>query len=113
MKERKLDRTFRFLPYQDREQLKYSLSVPDIHWVSMKPNLEGLLFPSKFYGIAAAGRPVIAIAAQDSEIAKLSEDSNADMLSSPAMQLASPAQFRISRTISQLSIRWAFKLAQC
>jgi colanic acid biosynthesis glycosyl transferase WcaI len=69
-RERKLS-SFRFLPYQDRAALKESLSVPDIHWVSLKPELEGLIVPSKFYGIAAAGRPVIAITARDGEIARL------------------------------------------
>jgi colanic acid biosynthesis glycosyl transferase WcaI len=69
-RERKLG-AFRFIPYQDRAALKESLSVPDIHWVSLKPELEGLIVPSKFYGIAAAGRPVIAITARDGEIARL------------------------------------------
>lgn len=63
--------TFRFLPYQDRSALKQSLSVPDIHWLSLKPELEGLIVPSKFYGIIAAGRPVISITAPDGEIARL------------------------------------------
>jgi colanic acid biosynthesis glycosyl transferase WcaI len=62
---------FRFLPYQERAQLKYSLAVPDLHWLSLKPALEGLIVPSKFYGIAAAGRPTIAITAADGEIANL------------------------------------------
>jgi glycosyltransferase involved in cell wall biosynthesis len=62
---------FRFLPYQDRDQLKFSLSVPDVHWISLKPELEGLIFPSKFYGIAAAGRPMIAIADKKGELAQL------------------------------------------
>jgi glycosyltransferase involved in cell wall biosynthesis len=65
--------TFRFLPYQDRAVLKYSLSVPDAHWLSLNPALEGLLVPSKLYGILAAGRPVIAVAAKDGEIAELVE----------------------------------------
>ena len=34
---RKLERTFRFFPYQDRAGLKYSLSVPDVHWISLRP----------------------------------------------------------------------------
>jgi colanic acid biosynthesis glycosyl transferase WcaI len=62
---------FRFLPYQDNEILKYSLSVPDVHWVSLRPQLEGLIVPSKVYGIAAAGRPIIAVTAKDGEIARL------------------------------------------
>jgi colanic acid biosynthesis glycosyl transferase WcaI len=68
---RNLDRIFRFVHYQKRDLLKYSLCVPDVHWMSLKPELEGLIVPSKFYGIAAAGRPVIAITAKDGEIARL------------------------------------------
>ncbi len=68
---RRLERTFQFRPYQDRAALKYSLALPDVHWLSLRPQLEGLIFPSKFYGIAAAGRPIIAIVATDGEIAGL------------------------------------------
>jgi hypothetical protein len=33
--------------------------------------LEGLIVPSKFYGIAAAGRPTIFIGAEDGEIGRM------------------------------------------
>ena len=66
-----LERLFQFKPYQDRSQLSLSLGVPDIHWLSMRAELEGLLLPSKLYGIAAAGRPIVAITADDSEVARL------------------------------------------
>ena len=62
---------FVFLPYQSDEALKYSLSVPDVHWISLRPELEGLIVPSKVYGIAAAGRPIIAVTAKGGEIARL------------------------------------------
>jgi colanic acid biosynthesis glycosyl transferase WcaI len=62
---------FMFLPYQSDEALKYSLSVPDVHWISLRPELEGLIVPSKVYGIAAAGRPIIAVTAKSGEIARL------------------------------------------
>ena len=68
---RGLTSSFRVLPYQDRARLKLSLCVPDVHWISMHPPLEGLLFPSKFYGIAAAGRPMIALTGGRGEIANL------------------------------------------
>jgi colanic acid biosynthesis glycosyl transferase WcaI len=44
-------------PYQPRERLAYSLGVGDLHLVSLMPALEGLIVPSKVYGIAAAARP--------------------------------------------------------
>lgn len=70
-RERGLDHLFRFLPYQDRKVLRLSLGVPDIHLISLKPELEGLIVPSKLYGIAAAGRGIVAIAAPDGEVGRL------------------------------------------
>ncbi|BCX19571.1 MAG: glycosyltransferase WbuB [Geminicoccaceae bacterium] len=49
----------RFVPLQPRERLSESLSVPDLHLVSLDPACEGLLYPSKVYGIRAAGRPLL------------------------------------------------------
>jgi glycosyltransferase involved in cell wall biosynthesis len=71
VRERGLDHLFRFLPYQERRVLRLSLGVPDVHLISLRPELEGLIVPSKLYGIAAAGRPIIAVAASDGEIARL------------------------------------------
>jgi len=62
---------FRFLPYQPRDTLAQSLGVSDAHWVSLNPKLEGLIVPSKFYGIAAAGRPVVMIGDPDGELGRL------------------------------------------
>jgi glycosyltransferase involved in cell wall biosynthesis len=48
-------------PYQPASGLRNSLTLPDVHLISLQPSLEGLIVPSKFYGIAAAGRPTIFI----------------------------------------------------
>jgi glycosyltransferase involved in cell wall biosynthesis len=69
--ERDLGQLFRFIAYQPQELLKLSLSVPDVHLISLRPELEGLIVPSKFYGIAAVGKPLISITARDGEIARL------------------------------------------
>jgi glycosyltransferase involved in cell wall biosynthesis len=61
----------RFKPYQPRECLGESLSAADVHLVSLRPELEGLIVPSKFYGICAAGRPTIFVGDKDGEIARL------------------------------------------
>jgi colanic acid biosynthesis glycosyl transferase WcaI len=71
VKERGLTENFMFQPYQDRSLLKYSLSVPDVHWISLRPEVEGLIVPCKIYGVLAAARPVISITSQDGEIARL------------------------------------------
>ncbi|MDB5711500.1 MAG: bme8 [Sphingomonas bacterium] len=62
---------FQFRPYQSRSRLNETLAVANLHWLSLRPELEGLIVPSKFYGIAAAGRPVIAITNLDGEIARI------------------------------------------
>jgi glycosyltransferase involved in cell wall biosynthesis len=58
-----------FLPYQPKEKLQYSLSCSDVSLVSLDEGVEGLSVPSKYYGILASGRPVIALMAERSEVA--------------------------------------------
>lgn len=58
-------------PYQPREILAESLSVADVHVISLLPSLEGLIVPSKFYGVAAVGRPTLFIGDPDGEIGRL------------------------------------------
>ena len=65
-----------FKPYQTREHLALSLSVPDMHLISLFPNLEGLVVPSKYYGVAAVGRPCLFIGDCDGEISKIIRDNN-------------------------------------
>ena len=74
VRRRGLERIICFKPYQDETLLAYSLGVPDAHWVSLLPEFEGLIVPSKFYGISAAGRATIAITDPDGEIARLVND---------------------------------------
>jgi glycosyltransferase involved in cell wall biosynthesis len=64
-------RSVRFEPYQPKARLAESLSAADVHLVSLRPALEGLIVPSKFYGIAAAGRPAVFVGDEDGEIARL------------------------------------------
>jgi colanic acid biosynthesis glycosyl transferase WcaI len=58
-------------PYQPRERLHQSLSAGDLHVISLIPELEGLVVPSKFYGIAAARRPIAYIGDENGEIGEL------------------------------------------
>ncbi len=60
-----------FRPHQPRERLRFSLTLADVHLVSLKPELEGLILPSKAYGVFAAGRPMIFMGAADGEIGRL------------------------------------------
>ena len=74
---------FRLRPYQPKERLGETLAVADVHLVSLNPNLEGLIVPSKFYGIAAAGRPTIFIGAEHGEIGRLLKDNDCGFTVAP------------------------------
>ena len=60
-----------FRPYQPRETLSESLSVADVHVISLNPLLEGLIVPSKFYGVLATGRPAIYAGSREGDLARL------------------------------------------
>lgn len=62
-------RNVRFLAPQPANRLAESLSAADLHLVTMHDQLGGLVVPSKFYGITAAGRPTVFIGPAKSEIA--------------------------------------------
>jgi glycosyltransferase involved in cell wall biosynthesis len=83
VKERALASSFRFMPYQERKMLSRSLGAPDLHWLSLKPELEGLIVPSKFYGIAAAGKPMIVIADRNGELAQLAQEHGCGVVIEP------------------------------
>lgn len=68
-----LDNIF-FKPYQEFNNLSFSLSVGDVHLITLIPELEGLIVPSKLYGVLAAGRPALFIGAEKSEVRAIIED---------------------------------------
>jgi glycosyltransferase involved in cell wall biosynthesis len=69
-----------FRPYQPVERLGESLAVPDVHLVVLRPEMEGLVVPSKFYGIAAAGRPAVYVGDRAGEIAALLTEGQAGLV---------------------------------
>ena len=68
---------FVFQEYQPRELISQSLAVPDVHLVILRPELEGLIVPSKIYGIFAAGRATLFIGDKDGEIAHMLREADA------------------------------------
>ena len=62
-----------FYPYQPYSALSDSLGAADVHLVSLRTGLEGLIEPSKLYGVMAAGRAVIYVGPPKSEPAEVIE----------------------------------------
>jgi colanic acid biosynthesis glycosyl transferase WcaI len=63
-------------PYQPRSRLGTLISLGDVHLVLMVPGFEGVILPSKLYGILAAGRPAIFVGPEKSEIARIIKEDN-------------------------------------
>ena len=72
-----------FIPYQEKEKLIYSLNAADVHWCVNAKGIKGVSCPSKFYGIAGVGKPVLAVLEEGSEIRMLIEKIGCGKCSDP------------------------------
>ena len=71
--ERRQLQNVRFLPYQRREAMPFSLGSADVFLVSLRPGLTRYMHPSKVFTIMASGRPVVAALDRASDTAQLIE----------------------------------------
>jgi colanic acid biosynthesis glycosyl transferase WcaI len=61
----------RFLPFFPASKIPSVLAAPDAHVITIKRGLEGVVVPSKMYAILAAGRPIVAVAPRETDVASL------------------------------------------
>ena len=82
-KEKKQMTNVVFIPYQDKANLIYSLNAGDVHWCVNAKGIKGVSCPSKYYGIAAVGKSVLAVLEKGSEIRCIIEETNGGLCSDP------------------------------
>lgn len=63
----------RFLDYFPWNKIPSVLAAADAHIVTVKWGLEGVVVPSKMYGILAAGKPIVAVAPKETDVVSLGE----------------------------------------
>jgi colanic acid biosynthesis glycosyl transferase WcaI len=73
----------RFLPFFPFEQVPHVMMAGDVHIVTVRRGLEGVVVPSKLYSILAAGRPVLAVAAAGSDAARIVSESGCGISADP------------------------------
>ena len=73
----------RFLPFFPFVQLPHVMMAGDVHIVTVRRGLEGVVVPSKLYSILAAGRPVLAVAAGGSDAARIVNESGCGISADP------------------------------
>ena len=84
----------RFLPFFPFEQVPHVMMAGDVHIVTVRRGLEGVVVPSKLYSILAAGRPVLAIAAAESDAARIVSESACGLSADPDDPVAIAAAIR-------------------
>jgi len=63
----------RFLPFFPASKIRSVLASADAHLITVKRGLEGVVVPSKMYGILAAGKPIVAVAPRETDAVALGE----------------------------------------
>jgi len=61
----------KFLPFFPGSKIPSVLAAADAHLITVKRGLEGVVVPSKMYGILAAGKPIVAVAPEETDVASL------------------------------------------
>jgi glycosyltransferase involved in cell wall biosynthesis len=84
----------RFLPFRPVEQVPHVMMAGDLHIVTVRRGLEGVVVPSKLYSILAAGRPVLAVAAATSDAARIAVESGCGLAADPDDPAAVAAAIR-------------------
>lgn len=98
----------RFLPFFPASKIPSVLAAGDVHVITLKRGLEGVVVPSKLYGTLAAGRPVLVIAPPDTDAARIVSRRGCGVAVDPD----DPAEMiRAARRMSR-DARWVQQLGQ-
>ena len=79
----------RFLPFFPPSKIPSVLAAADAHLITVKRGLEGVVVPSKMYGILAAGKPIVAVAPEVCDVVSLGKQLGFSVAADPD----SPEQF--------------------
>src|SRR5271154_3079413 len=73
----------KFAPFRPVAQIAQVMMAGDVHIVTVKRGLEGVVVPSKLYSILAAGRPIIVIAPAECDAARIVVESGCGVAADP------------------------------
>jgi glycosyltransferase involved in cell wall biosynthesis len=76
-------RAVRFLPFRPASEIPLVLSSGDMHVVTVKRGLEGVVVPSKIYPTLAAGRPVLGVAPEECDVVRIIRRSGCGLAANP------------------------------
>lgn len=73
----------RFLPFFPGSKIPSVLAAADAHIITVKRGLEGVVVPSKMYGILAAGKPIVAVAPRECDVVSIGEATGFSVFADP------------------------------
>jgi glycosyltransferase involved in cell wall biosynthesis len=76
-------RAVRFLPFRPASEVPSVLSSGDMHVVTVKRGLEGVVVPSKLYPTLAAGRPVLGVAPEECDVVRIIRKTGCGLAADP------------------------------
>jgi colanic acid biosynthesis glycosyl transferase WcaI len=76
-------RAIRFLPFRPASEVPLVLSSGDLHFVTVKRGLEGVVVPSKLYPTLAAGRPVLGVAPEETDVVRIIRRTGCGLAANP------------------------------
>jgi glycosyltransferase involved in cell wall biosynthesis len=88
----------RFLPFRPVEQIPHVMLAGDVHVVTVRRGLEGVVVPSKLYSTLAMGRPVLVVASPSSDAARIVAESGCGLTADPDDPAAVAAAIRELRS---------------
>jgi colanic acid biosynthesis glycosyl transferase WcaI len=93
----------RFLPFFPASKIPSVLAAADAHLITIKRGLEGVVVPSKMFGILAAGKPIVAVAPEECDVVSIGRRAGFSITADPD----DPGQFiqRVRELVSDAALR--------
>ena len=75
--------TVRFLPFRPSSEIPFVLAAGDVHIITIRKGLEGVIVPSKLYPVLAAGKPVLAVSTPGTDVARIVTQAGCGIVADP------------------------------
>ncbi len=73
----------RFLPFRPASEIPHVMAAGDLHIITVKRGLEGVVVPSKLFSTLAAGRPVLVVAPSECDASRIVRESGCGITADP------------------------------
>lgn len=73
----------RFLPFRPAAEIPCVMAAGDVHIVTIRRGLGGVVVPSKLYSILAAGRPILAVAPEETDVVRIVRREDCGLVADP------------------------------